>query len=87
MKGLLISSVMEWCDEYFLGQIRMNSCASEGLDPYCGSTFLKPIVEGGGGVKDFSGISLSYLPMAPKLRTVHARGRGKMDPNWVVKNV
>ncbi len=52
VKGLLISSFMDWCDAYFLGQICMNSCASEGVKkvwtPLGGQHFLNQWVEGRG---------------------------------------
>ncbi len=55
VKGLLISSFMEQCDTYILGQICMNSCAGEGVKKVCnpleGQHFINQ--SGGGGDQRF----------------------------------
>ncbi len=58
----------EWRGAYYLGQICMNSCAREEgikkmVEPLLGQRFGNNL--GRGGVKDISGISLSYLLTSP----------------------
>ncbi len=91
VKDLLISSFMEWCDAFFLGQTCMNSCANEGVKKVWtslgGSTFYKPFMRGG-GQRLFRRLTklLANGPIIKKCAWTHADGgRIKWPPLWLSK--